>query len=211
MKVYVSIDEASFHRKPTGNEIIKMKYRTAGNWRQMELKELADINGNKGHAIIPAHLAGGISAKHCVAMQIVALDFDHGCSFADIKNRCDAMGLAITYAYHTFSSSSEEEKFRVIFVLEELLDDNFVINMLLLIFQNLFPGCDHSCKNMDRMFFGGKELIYFDGEARIALVQLLHPLQESFDVGNHFRENINKFAKRANVLLLNKRAAGDTI
>lgn len=60
-------------------------------------------------------------------MQIVALDFDHGCSFADIKHKCDAMGLSITYAYHTFSSSAEEEKFRVIFVLEELLEDQFVI------------------------------------------------------------------------------------
>lgn len=203
MKVYVSIDEASFHRKPAGNEIIKMKYRTAGNWRQMELKELADLNGNKGHAIIPAHLAGGISAKHCVAMQIVALDFDHGCSFADIKHKCDAMGLSITYAYHTFSSSAEEEKFRVIFVLEELLEDQFVIDMLLQMMQAIFQECDHSCKNMDRMFFGGKELIYFNGDARMALVQLLHPLLESLDVGKHFRENIRQFAKNANILLLN--------
>ncbi len=169
----------------------------------MDLEELADLNGSKGHTIIPAHLDGGISAKNCVAMQIVALDFDHGCNFADIKRRCDAMGLSITYAYHTFSSSAEEEKFRVIFVLEELLEDQFVINMLLQMMQAIFPECDHSCKNMDRMFFGGKELIYFDGEARMALVRLLHPILESLDVGNHFRENIRQFAKKANILLLN--------
>lgn len=202
MKVYVSVDEVSFNRKPKAQEIVRMKYRAAGSWGEFELEELADLNGNKGHAIIPAHLEGGISAKHCVAMQVVALDFDHGCSFDDIKYRCDAWGLNIAYAYHTFSSSKEEEKFRVIFVLEELLVDKFVINMVLLIFQNIFPECDHSCKNMDRMFFGGKELIYFDGEARIALVQLLSPLLESFDVGNHFRENMIRFAKKTNVLLL---------
>lgn len=174
MKVYASVDEVSFHRKPVKNKVVRMKYRTADNWRQMELEELADLNGNKGRAIIPAHLDGGISAKNCAAMQMVALDFGHGCSFANIKRRCDAMGPSITYAYHTFSSSAEEEKFRVIFVFEELVEDQFVINMLLQMMQAIFPECDHSCKNMDRMFFGGRGLIYFDGEARMALVQLLH-------------------------------------
>lgn len=77
-----------------------------------------------------------------------------------------------------------------------------MINLLLLIFQNIFPEYDRSCKNMDRMFFGGKELIFFDGEARLALVQLIHPLLESFDTGNHFKENIRKFANKTNVLLV---------
>lgn len=91
----------------------------------------------------------------------------------------------------------------MIFVFEELLEDQFVINMLLQMMQAIFPECDHSCKNMDRMFFGGKELIYFDGEARMTLVRLLYPVLESLDVGNHFRENIRQLAKKANILLLN--------
>lgn len=72
-------------------------------------------------------------------------------------------------------SWAEEEKFRVIFVVEELLEDQLVKNMLLQMIQAIFPECDHSCKNMDRMLFGGRGLIYFDEEARMALVQLLHP------------------------------------
>ena len=55
---------------------------------------------------------------------------------------------------------------------------------------------------MDRMFFGGKEVIYFDGEARLALVQLLFPLLESFDIGRHFRENIDRFARKMDILLV---------
>ena len=156
MRVHVSMDEVAYDRKPDKSEIGKMKYRIARNWKEVELEELADRNGNKGHTIVPAHLSGGISAKNCVAMQIFALDFDHGCSFADIKGRCDAMGLKMAYAYHTFSSSAVEEKFRVVFVLEEVLEDRFIINMLLHIFQHIFPEGDRSCKNMDRMFLGGK-------------------------------------------------------
>ena len=37
----------------------------------------------------------------------------------------------------------------------------------------------------------------------MTLVQLLHPVLESLDVGNHLRENIRQFAKKANILLLN--------
>ena len=202
MKVHVSIDEVPYNRKPDKSGIGKMKYRVARNWKQLELAELADMNGNRGHTIVPAHLEGGISAKDCVAMQIFALDFDHGCSFADIKCRCDEMGIKMAYAYHTFSSSEAEEKFRVVFVLEELLEDRFVINMLLHIFQCIFPDCDRSCKNMDRMFFGGKEVIYFDGEARLALVQLLRPLLESFDTGKHYSENMKRFARKMDILLV---------
>ena len=202
MKVHVSIDEVPYNRKPDKSGIGKMKYRVARNWKQLELAELADMNGNRGHTIVPAHLEGGISAKDCVAMQVFALDFDHGCSFADIKCRCDEMGIKMAYAYHTFSSSEAEEKFRVVFVLEELLEDRFVINMLLHIFQCIFPDCDRSCKNMDRMFFGGKEVIYFDGEARLALVQLLRPLLESFDTGKHYSENMKRFARKMDILLV---------
>ena len=200
--MHVSIDEVPYNWKPDKSEIGKMRYRVARNWKQMELEELAELNGNRGHTIVPAHLEGGISAKDCVAMQVFALDFDHGCSFADIKHRCDALGLDMAYAYHTFSSSEAEEKFRVAFVLEWLLEDGFIINLILQILQAIFPESDRSCKNMDRMFFGGKELIYFDGEARLALGQLRHPLLETFDIGRHFQENIKRFARKMNILLV---------
>ena len=60
MKVGVSVDNEALNQKPAGKEITAAKKRTAESWREVELEELADLNGNKGHTIIPAHLAGGI-------------------------------------------------------------------------------------------------------------------------------------------------------
>lgn len=207
MKVKVSVDNESFKVKPPGWKVPEIKRRTAGLWKEIELEKLADFNGNKGHAIIPAHLVGGISTADCVAMQLFAVDFDHGATFAEIKKRCDKNGLRIAYAYHTLSFSSSEEKFRIVFVCEEVVEDLFIIKAVLWMLNKIFPECDHSCKNPDRMFFGGKELIHLDVSVRMALVQLFPPLMQSLDVGKHFAENMRKFAADTGILLTDKHLA----
>ena len=203
----MSLDNEPCVTKPCGWEIPKAKERTAGHWQEIGLERLADLNGNKGHAMIPAHLAGGIKSADCVAMQLLVLDFDHGCTFAQIRKRCDGMGLKIAYAYHTFSSSADKEKFRVVFICEEVIEDLFIIKAVLKMLHRIFPECDHSCKNPDRMFFGGKELIYIDLSARIALVQLFSPLMEALDTGKHFSENLRRFASEAKIFLAGRHLA----
>ena len=204
MRVSVSIDNTGNKVKAYGREIPRMKRRVAGNWQEIELQELADLNGNEGYAIIPAHLENGAAACNCTSMQLFALDFDHGCTFGGIKGRCDSIGLGIAYAYHTFSSSDKEEKFHIVFVLEEAEKDPFIIKATLLMLHKIFPECDHSCINMDRMFFGGKELIWFDETARFSLVQLYHPFLKSLDTGKHYSEKMRSFASKSGVLFSGK-------
>lgn len=207
MKVKVSLDDVPYQEKPPRWEIPQIKKRTINCWQEIELEELADLNGNKGHAIVPAHLVGGMATDNCVAMQLLGLDFDDGCTFAQIKKRCDDLGLKITYAYHTLSASTEQEKFRVVFVCEEVMDDLFIIKAVFRILHKIFPECDKLCKNPDRMFFGGKGLIYNDLSARMALVQLIPPLMQAFDVGKHFAENQRRFAGETNIALIGKHLA----
>lgn len=199
----MGIDFEPFSRKPSGREIGMLKKRSGYCWREIALEELADLNGNMGHTITPAHLEGGISEKNCTAMQLFVLDFDHGCTFAEVKRKCDNKGLKIAYAYHTFSSDEAEERFRVAFVCEELVEDIFIVKVMLKMLYGIFPECDNSCKNLDRMFFGGKGLIYLDTEARFALMQLHMPLLESFGSSNHYAENMRSFSKNAGVLMEN--------
>lgn len=120
------------------------------------------------------------------------------------------MGLRIAYAYRTFSSSETKEKFRVAFVCEAVIEDLFMIKAVLRMLHKIFPECDQNCKNPDRMFFGGKGLIYTDFLAHIALVQLIHPLMEALDVGKHFAENMRRFASEAGIALIGKHLAMGT-
>lgn len=203
MKVKVGLDVEPFEKKPTAGEIGRLKKRSGDNWMEIGLKELANLNGNKGHTITPACLEGGVSEKNCTAMQLFALDFDHGCTFTEIKRKCDSIGLKIAYAYHTFSSDETEEKFRVVFAYEELVKDIFIVNVIIRMLYCIFPECDKSCKNLDRMFFGGKERIYLDAEARLTLMQLYTPLLKSFGNNNHYAEKMRSFSENAGVLMEN--------
>ncbi|MCD8098627.1 MAG: site-specific integrase [Lachnospiraceae bacterium] len=130
MKVRVSIDNVSYERKPEKQEIVGAKRRACDNWQEMELETIADLVGNQGHAFIPAHLVGGIKAENCIGMQLFALDFDGGVSFEQIRGKCDGLGLPIAFAYHTFSSTQEYEKFRIVFVHETLIKDKGDIQRL---------------------------------------------------------------------------------
>ena len=62
MRVYVSLDDQSYNKKPVKTEIPKIKYRAVSGWKEMDIKELANLVGNKGCTMVPAHLAGGIAS-----------------------------------------------------------------------------------------------------------------------------------------------------
>ena len=203
MKVKVSIDRESFTEKPSGFQIGRIKKRIEECWCEIDLKKLAVLNGNKGYTIAPACFEGSVKAKDCTAMQLFVLDFDGGYTFAEFKGKCDELGLRIAYAYHTFSSEKEEEKFRAVFVWEELVTDRFIMKAILKILHSIFPERDKSCINLDRMYFGGKELIHFDKSARLSLVQLHTPFMKSLDKGRHFADQMKEFSKKAGVLIIN--------
>lgn len=175
MKTYVSLDTVSYKQKPEG-DIAQIKYRAASNWREIEVSQLADEVGNRGIAMIPARLEGGISQENCTGMQVLALDFDKDSKFEDIKQYCDSeeVSLPISFAYHTFSSSEGEERFRIVFIFEYLVEDAYVLTIILAMLYRVFSQCDQHCKNLDRLFLGGKKLIYLNKCARVTFVQLYH-------------------------------------
>lgn len=206
MNIYVSIDERGYTEK-LEREIVSIKKRTVENWRCIEAKELAYLVGNKGFAMVPGHLVGGMKSNNCTEMQLFALDFDHGVSYREIKKKCDRMNLPISFAYHTFSSSVTEERFRIVFAYECVLRDLYVINVIKAMLKKIFPESDQSCHNLDRIFLGGKDLIYVDENAYIALVQLLTPLLENLDTGGNLKRNIHQFCMRNKIAVLNNRPA----
>ncbi|MBE5965288.1 MAG: hypothetical protein E7252_10300 [Lachnospira sp.] len=202
MKVHVSLDNVGYREKPL-RRMAEIKSRTASLWQEIELAELADLIGNQGHAMVPAHMEGGLKADNCVEMQLLALDFDHGCTFEQIKERCDMMGLPMAFAYHTYSSSVKEERFRVVFVHHCLIDNLFSIRIALAMLNKIFPESDSACINPDRVFLGGKKLIYLDARAHIALVQLQYLFYDTLDVGGNLKRNIESFCRKFNILRFN--------
>lgn len=209
MKVQVGVDEVSYKIKPDDKyKIVACKERAISNWlEEVDIKELADCIGNQGHAFVPAHLVGGMKAENCKGMQLFGLDFDDGISFNEIQRRCEQLQLPIAFAYHTFNSSPELEKFRVVFASEIFIEDIFVVGAIINMLHKIFPECDPLCKNLDRVFMGGKDLIYCKENAAVALVQIFSAFNYTLEQkGNYLRE-LNNFCKKYQILMINNRAA----
>lgn len=205
MKVYLSIDTMGRETKPQkGKEIVETRTRTAKGWRRLEVREAARLMGEEGYTVIPGKMVDGMKAANCMAMQVFMVDFDDGISYREIEQKCQDIGLPITFAYHTFSSTEEKERFRVAFVHESLIEDPFIIKTALQMLKSIFPECDASCSNPDRMFYGGKGLICLNEDAPFAMVQLLHSLFQSLDKDKNYTRNIREFSRNNHIALFNK-------
>lgn len=208
MNVWMAIDKKAYSQKPKNNyEFNEIKTRTRDRWGSVDLAEAARLIGDNGHAFLPGHLVGGNSASNCVGMQVFGLDFDDGITFAEIQKRCERYHLPIAFAYHTFRSSEEQERFRVVFVHETLIEDMFIVKIVMQIFHKLFPESDKNCTNPDRLYLGGKRIIYCDETAAFALVQLLPFFHKALDENQHYKRNLENFCSKQKILMINNKAA----
>lgn len=164
MKEYqVSFDKKRYSEKPIGNEIGKINNRLYA--KNISYDKLAYEVGECGCTFSPAIYNGKRRKENFIRQQLIALDFDNGVTFSEIKERAVHYRLPILFAYKTFSHTNEHEKFRVVFVLSDMICDAFTAETILAIFMKIFGECDKACKDSSRMFFGGKGLLELSGEA----------------------------------------------
>ncbi len=149
MKVKVSIDGAGYSRKPVQGEIVKINQRIANNSRELDVKEIADMVGNKGHTFCPAVFSKGKRRKeNFLQMQLFGLDFDTGVSFEQVKGIAKEYGLSIAFAYQTFSSTKDNPRFRIVFVHDVPVTDSHAAEIMLKMLLMIFPNADRIGKNL---------------------------------------------------------------
>ena len=88
---------------------------------------------------------------------VIALDFDNTIKIEDLLPRCTEFGLIPQVWYKTFSYSSEELKYRLVFFLDQSITDQRLFEFIILSLLKLFPEADPVCKDPSRFFFGGIE------------------------------------------------------
>lgn len=198
MNVTVSLDYQTYKRKPKKSDISKLSVRTAASPCSINMEDLAYKVGQEGHTFCPAVFkVGERKADHFAEMQIFALDFDSGISFEEIENRAIRYRLPIAFAYHTFSSVVNCPKFRIIFINDVPVDNRYAAEIMIKMLMRIFKEADGNCKDVSRMFFGGKGLIGPVKQDFINIVSLTESFQRYLfetQENNYIRE-IGKFAK----------------
>ncbi|MEG2350987.1 MAG: hypothetical protein RSB57_10830, partial [Hungatella sp.] len=101
--------------------------------------------------------------------------------------------------------SKRERKFRVIFLNDVPVTDRLSAEIIIKMLLKIFSQTDKSCKDVSRMFFGGKKLIGNVGKDTINIVGLTESFQRYIfetQQKNYSRE-IQQFAKENKIACIN--------
>ena len=137
---------------------------------------------------------------------ILALDFDDkGMTPEKALGRCNFFGLKPICMYSSLSDSNEERRFRLIFLLEETLTDVRDAKTLINALMEIFPETDEKCKDVARLFFGGKKLLYKDTTARITPHKIMEVLASVFyrKSNKNWKRDFSKFCTNLGINTLN--------
>jgi len=202
----LSLDNVCYSCKPQKGEIGIISKRIPENIVDMEIEEIANnLVQPYGKSWCPATFKNGRRLnENFQSQRLFGLDFDDGISFEDMIERCKKYNIIPAFVYTTFSSV-DNNKFRVVFVLEHDVEDVRVRNLVQLALMNLFPETDKACKDGARIFFGGKELIYSDYDKIINIPNLIEGLVHYFTLTmeNNYLKKIKTFCSDVGVDMIN--------
>lgn len=122
------------------------------------IPEFVDIlTPPKSYLWTGAELEGGNGISNWKSQQVFALDFDCGIDPELIIARSCANDLKPNIWYTPFSDTSENTKYRMIYIFDHPLYSRLQARHLLKYLLYLFPEAEETSKNLDRYFFGGKD------------------------------------------------------
>lgn len=201
--VTVNLDYERMKRKPTNIDILSN--RIVKFPAELNIQDLAEAIGDSGRAFTPAtFINGGRKKEHFKSQQLFALDFDETISWDKVRERANRYRLPISFAYETFSAE-DKNRFRVVFKNDIVIDNAKVAEIIIHALAEIFPECDPQCREVSRLFFGGKGVFYLDKKAEINIINLMFGMvsyHRDKDSKNYNR-NIRRYAENVGLSLLN--------
>ena len=175
-KFKLHIDKIGYKEKPTRDDMAIVRNRVQRDSLPVEvtLKELIDAV-EKGKTVSPAVMKG-TKAKDFVEQQVFMVDIDNKKTDIPILTVekaiyiCEKNHLPLAFYYYSFSHKKELPKFRLVFIMNEVITDNILRDTIMRRLIDLFEQADTSCTNADRVFFGtNKEAKILDLKSRITV------------------------------------------
>lgn len=163
-KVTLNIDSKEYIKKPTGSETGAIQKRIGTSKTEMTVQELAEAI-TSGRTFKAAALNGNKNTDW-ESQQVFCLDIDN--DDASVKKyglltpikaygRFVTLGLAPAFYYESFSSTTEKPKFRMVFILEKVVDDVRIRNVVQMALMTIMPEADSACKDLSRIFYGSNK------------------------------------------------------
>lgn len=189
-KFCISLYPQPFKTKPNKEEIQTINVEIAGNRERYTLEEIKELVGKQGCAFmcgIFMNIDGksiwtGRRKANFVLQQVWALDFDEGISFDEFINRATKYKILPHFVYKTMSCDEEKiNKFRAVWIADFVCTHTTIAESVSKLLMTIFPESDAACKDVSRIFFGGKGVIYeneLDYLNRLDLMNLVKAVQQ---------------------------------
>lgn len=207
-KIKLLIDEVGFERKPIGNEVaqIQVRLRDEKAIKEVTIDEFFE-SIKKGQSFCPGLTKNGTKNDNWEQQDIVAIDIDNENGEIITPEKAIAMlkekNIEPTGYYHTFNSTNEKPKFRLIFTLNSTTTDKKKIEFIIETLIEFING-DRACKNLARIFYGTngkeKEVVILNPEATITLDSII-ALNNKISTDDEFKGNeLNSLIKDFDLL-----------
>jgi hypothetical protein len=216
----VSLDCGSYTSKPNLCEVVSISDRIADQIKicnNDNIKTFVSQIAKEGHTFCPTTFKSGHDdfektrkrKENFDQLQLLALDFDKGISFEEVKNRAEHYDLPILFAYDTFTSR-DHDKFRVVFLNDFPVTNIKIAELMLKSLATIFPETDPQCRSPVQMYYGSnKGLSYFDESLPTIDIESLirnttNYLEDKYRT-KHYKEHVEKLAKDTGVALNDKK------
>lgn len=162
MKIKIQLSNQCFRRKPDKSEAASISREFTGEETEITIDEFANKVGNEGRSFVPAILKPNRRRENFKYQKMFVLDFDGGITPEEFMDRAKKYDLCPAVLYETFSSTVAKRKFRAVFINDLYVEEIRIAELILQMLCVLFPEADQQCKDVSRMFYGGKGILYRD-------------------------------------------------
>ena len=195
--------------KPSKKEygIIQKTICLEENIKEIDFDTFVDLVGNNGAIWKSSFMDGGAKNINFKCAYMLSLDFDNGISIKDFLENAKDLGLEPTFIYETFSSTDDFNRFRAIWKLKEPIEIAQLKTALQLMLMEVFRDCDNACKDLSRLWIGGKSVAFYNPLNNLDIENLLNATVNSINIkstnDNNIR-NLKSFYKKIGINIYNK-------
>lgn len=178
----------------------------AENIKELDFDSFVDLVGNQGAIWKSSFMEGGAKNINFKRAYVLSLDFDEGISIKDFLDKSKDLGLEPTFIYETFSSTNEFNRFRAIWKLKEPIEIAQLKTALQLMLMQVFNECDEACKDLSRLWIGGKKVCFYEPLNTLNIDNLLNALVNAIyqKYGVNGAKELKKFCKKIGINIYNK-------
>jgi len=160
----LTVDERPFSHKPEGGEVgsIRNRLKISGAVKSLTLAEIAERIAKGCTLMFAVCTEGSTFATDIQRQQLFGIDIDQKNLFLERLPSCDALKRCAEKGgifkplilYQTMSSKPDDERYRLVFASEAVLEGREAIDAYAKRLLAMFPEADQSSADTCRMFFG---------------------------------------------------------